>query len=451
MMLPSRVAIAISLHHVFEPGERVVVAVSGGPDSLALLSILREILPAVPLHLTVAHFDHGWRAGSEGDRDFVASMATTWGYAFYSARAADDTPHTESAARIARYAFLRATAVNTGSTAIALGHTQDDQVETLLQRLLRGTGRRGLGGMRPVRGALFRPLLAVTRTDVRRFLAERNLPFAIDRTNADLRHTRNRIRRLVVPFLRAEFNPRLDGALAALAGRLRDEDDFLDAVAAARAATFARGAALGTAIVDEPRALARRIVRAWLEREARCSVTALHVERVLQLAAGDRPGAVAVPGPARVVREGDVLVRRPGRQATPATLLRAIAPGETIVHPAGAWRISLSRPRARQTNEERPANRRHALFDAEVLAGALAVRSPRAGDRVHLLHGGTRKLQDILVDAKVPREQRPAVPVLVADADILWVAGLARGRSAPISPATRHIIEAVLDAPETVC
>ncbi|HKN47959.1 MAG TPA: tRNA lysidine(34) synthetase TilS, partial [Candidatus Polarisedimenticolia bacterium] len=85
------------------------------------------------------------------------------------------------------------------------------------------------------------------------------------------------------------------------------------------------------------------------------------------------------------------------------------------------------------------------------LAAGLAVRSPRAGDRVHLLQGGTRKLQDILVDAKVPREQRPAVPVLVADADILWVAGLARGRSAPISPATRHIIEAVLDAPETVC
>src|SRR5256714_11358205 len=87
MMLPSRVAIAISLHHIFEPGERVVVAVSGGPDSLALLSILREILPAVPLHLTVAHFDHGWRPESQDDRDFVASMAATWGYEFHTAHA----------------------------------------------------------------------------------------------------------------------------------------------------------------------------------------------------------------------------------------------------------------------------------------------------------------------------------------------------------------------------
>src|SRR5256712_9663675 len=105
MMLPRRVAIAVSLHHIFEPGERVVVAVSGGPDSLALLSILREILPVVPLHLTVAHFDHGWRTDSEMDRDFVASMTATWGFAFHTARAATGTPHTENAARTARYAF----------------------------------------------------------------------------------------------------------------------------------------------------------------------------------------------------------------------------------------------------------------------------------------------------------------------------------------------------------
>ena len=114
MMLPSRVAIAISLHHTFEPGERVVVAVSGGPDSLALLSILREILPAVPLHLTVAHFDHGWRPDSVDDRDFVASIAAKWGFDLRTARAADDIPHTENAARGARYVFLRQTASQPG-------------------------------------------------------------------------------------------------------------------------------------------------------------------------------------------------------------------------------------------------------------------------------------------------------------------------------------------------
>src|SRR6202011_5948600 len=165
MMLPSRVAIAISLHRIFEPGERVVVAVSGGPDSLALLSVLREIVPVLPLHLTVAHFDHGWRADSVADRDFVAELSAKWGYHFHTARAAADTPHNENAARTARYAFLRKTATTSKSTAIALGHTQDDQVETLLLHLLRGSGSRGLGAMRRRDGDLAHPLLDIPRRD----------------------------------------------------------------------------------------------------------------------------------------------------------------------------------------------------------------------------------------------------------------------------------------------
>src|SRR5207249_4056025 len=123
-------------------------------------------------------------------------------------------PGQEARARRARYAALAALAREVGATRILTGHTQDDQAETLVLRLLRGAGRRGLGGMRPARGRLFRPLLGVTRADVRRFLAERGLPFMVDRTNADLAFARNRIRRLVLPFLAAEFNPRLGRSLA---------------------------------------------------------------------------------------------------------------------------------------------------------------------------------------------------------------------------------------------
>ena len=435
------------------PGEHLLVAVSGGPDSTALLVALVELAPSRRLTLTAAHVDHGLRgAESADDAARVAELAGRLGVPLVSrALALAPGAGLEARGRRARYRALAAMAAEARATRIVTAHTQDDQVETLFLRLLRGSGRRGLGGMRPIRGALLRPLLAVTRADVRRFLADRNLPFTVDRTNADIRQTRNRIRRLVVPFLRAEFNPRLDASLAALAERLRDEDDFLAAAATARVAMLTRDGALRISVADEPRALARRIVRTWLERDARRGVGALHVERVLRLAAGNRPGTVAVPGPARVVREGDVLVRRAGRTATPATLLRMIAPGESVVHPGGTWRLSLSPPRPRHADEDRTADLRHALFDADVLAGRLAVRSPRAGDRVHLLQGGTRKLQDILVDAKVPREQRPAVPVLVADEEIVWVAGLARGRGAPVASGTRRIIEAVLDAPETVC
>src|SRR5439155_25116325 len=165
-------------------------------------------------------------------------------------------------ARRARYRALAALAAEVGATRIITGHTQDDQVETVLLRLLRGAGRRGLGAMRPVRGRLFRPLLDATRADVRRFLAELDLPFVVDRTNADLRLTRNRVRRFVTPLLQAEFNPQLGRMLAALADRLRDEDEFLAAAAAARARDLVAGDALRVDVAREPRALGRRIVRA---------------------------------------------------------------------------------------------------------------------------------------------------------------------------------------------
>jgi tRNA(Ile)-lysidine synthase len=151
-----------------------------------------------------------------------------------------------------------------------------------------------------------------------------------------------------------------------------------------------------------------------------------------------------VPGPARVRRERDVLVRRAGRAATPAPFTVPIAPGGTVEHPAGVWRLVLSVPRPRRAGEDRPSDADHALFDADRLAAALVVRSPATGDRIRLLAGGTRKLQDVLVDAKIPREARSETPVLVAGGDILWVAGLARGRGAALGPATARIVEGVV-------
>ncbi len=428
-------------------GEHVLVAVSGGPDSTALLAGLAELAGGGRLRLTVAHLDHGLR-GEEGrgEAAAVTTLAAALGVPCHThTLALEAGPDLEARARLARYRALAALATEVGATRIATAHTQDDQAETLLLRLLRGAGRRGLGAMRPVRGRLWRPLLAISRADVRRFLAERGLPFAVDRTNADLARTRNRVRRLLVPFLTAEFNPRLGPALAALATRLRDEDDFLAAAAAARAAALRTAEGLAVGVAAEPPALGRRIVRAWLEDGARRGVTAAHVERVLELAAGRARGAVAVPGPARVVREGGVIVRRPGREARAARFALPIAPGGAVEHPAGSWRVRLSAPRPRRRGERRPPDPGHALFDAERLPADLVVRSPAAGDRLRLLSGGTRKLQDVLVDAKVPRERRPTVPVLAAGDEILWVGGLARGALAPVGPSTRRVCEALLE------
>ena len=154
---------------------------------------------------------------------------------------------------------------------------------------------------------------------------------------------------------------------------------------------------------------------------------------------------MAVPGPARVLREGEYLVRRAGRAPAPRALVAPIAPGGTVVDPAGRWRLTLSAARPRRAGEDRPADAHHALFDADALPGPLVVRSPAPGDRLRIPGVGTRKLQDVLVDAKVPREARPGIAVLAAGGEVLWAAGLARGACAALGSDTSRVIEGVFE------
>ncbi|HEY4844864.1 MAG TPA: tRNA lysidine(34) synthetase TilS [Candidatus Dormibacteraeota bacterium] len=386
MMLPSRVAIAVSLHRIFEPGERVVVAVSGGPDSLALLSVLREILPAVPLHLTVAHFDHGWRSDSERDRDFVASMAATWGYDFRTARAPDRTPHTESAARTARHAFLRQTAADTNSTAIALGHTQDDQVETLLLHLLRGSGSRGLAAMRRRDAGLARPLLDISRREIEAYLTRLHLTPLRDPSNDDPRFTRNRLRQQLLPAIDA-FDPAARELLARTADILSEEDRFLDQQIAGLPDDLAGERA---AFARLPPALQRRVIRRLIPDAGFLEVEAL---RRGEPSANPQP-----PEPARLTT-----------------------------------RICDCEPAAFKARDQ------VGHLDADLVQLPLVVATRRPGDRMQALGlGQAKRLQDILVDAHVPRHLRDAWPVVSDQEEIVWIPGVTVAQNKRVTPATRR-------------
>ncbi|TMD81226.1 MAG: tRNA lysidine(34) synthetase TilS, partial [Chloroflexi bacterium] len=391
MMLPSRVAVAISLHRIVEPGERVVVAVSGGPDSLALLSILREILPVMPLHLTVAHFDHGWRADSTDDRDFVAAMAATWGFDFHTARAAADTPHTENAARAARYSFLRQIAAKTNSTAIALGHTRDDQVETLLLHLLRGSGSRGLAAMRRREGDLARPLLDIARTDIEAYLSRLHLTARRDATNDDPRFTRNRLRQQVLPAIDA-FDPAARELLARTADILSEEDRFLEAQVADFPDDITKDR---DAFAQLPPALQRRLVRRLVPSAAFPAVeTFRRADAPVPPRLGE-PVATSTPG-----------VRASTCTCDPASFKAR----DQVGH-----------------------------LDADLVRLPLTVATRKPGDRMRALGlKEPKRLQDILVDAHVPRQIRDSLPVVSDREEIVWIPGVTVAESKRVTLATRR-------------
>jgi tRNA(Ile)-lysidine synthase len=277
-------------------GETLLVGLSGGPDSVALLDALALLRRPRGFRLVAAHLDHGLRPGSAADADFCRALcarldvALRAGAADVRGRAARERGGLEQAARRERYAFLRRLAAAEQASAIAVAHTRDDQAETLLLRLLRGAGSTGLGGMRARRGRLLRPLLGVSRETVLAHLRERGLDWLEDPTNADLAHRRNRVRHELLPYLESRFNPRVREGLARAATLLADEAAHLRADAGALLRRIARreddALVLRRAgLAQAPAALARATIREALRRAGGLSgVRAVHVERVRQLA-----------------------------------------------------------------------------------------------------------------------------------------------------------------------
>lgn len=392
MMLPRRVAVTISLHRVLAAGERVAVAVSGGPDSLALLSVLRELLPALPLHLTVAHFDHGWRPDSEADRDFVKETADRWGFDFRSGRADKTLPRTESAARTARYAFLRQIAAETQSSVIALGHTQDDQVETLLLHLLRGSGSRGLGAMRRRDGDLARPLLDISRTDVEAYLERLHLTPRRDPSNDDPRFTRNRLRQQVLPAIDA-FDPSARELLARTADILAEEDRYLDTAVARLPPNIANDR---VAFRRLPPALQRRVIRQLIPEAGFVEVEATR--------RAEASRAAGVPGGGLGDTSVGIQVSITTCGCDPSTFKAR----DSVGH-----------------------------LDADRVQLPLTVATRKPGDRMHALGlKAPKRLQDILVDAHVPRQSRDSLPIVSDREEIVWIPGVTVSETKRVTTAT---------------
>src|SRR5467141_109488 len=244
-MLGRHIFASLNKREMLRPGDRLGVAVSGGADSVALLLSLLDLRNKLGIVLSVVHFNHKLRGkASDADEAFVAKLAAKHGLDFHSAsvyvakKAKDERANLEDAARRARYDYFRSLVESGNCTKIAVAHTADDQAETVIAHLLRGTGLAGLGGIHPMAGPVFRPLLTVRRSELRRFLCARKQTWREDATNRDTKRMRARIRKKLLPLLQKQFQPAIVEHLCTLADLAREDEAFLDAVAAERLRTL---------------------------------------------------------------------------------------------------------------------------------------------------------------------------------------------------------------------
>lgn len=386
---------------LLSPGDKVIAAASGGADSVAMLFALYLLRDELGITLEAAHFNHHLR-GAESDRDeaFVTDFCGRYDIPLHlgSGRIVPGKKGLEAAARDARYAFLRRLPGK-----VATAHTADDNAETVLMRLIRGTGLKGLGAIAPVSGNVIRPMLTVTRDDVEAFLEEYALPHVEDSSNGTDDFLRNRIRHGILPLMRAE-NPRIGENLSAMALLLRQDEACLQAmIPEEQVPDVSRLKAM------EP-ALRRRALERFLKAQGVREPEQIHILQAEQLLYHWSPSAaMQFPGGVTIGRQYDRLVRLECAPELPET--RLSVPGETCI---GGKRFVSEYA---TDLEERPGS----VLVCPV--GALTVRSRRSGDTMRL-PGGTRSLKKMYIDRKIPVSQRAAVPVLADDRGFLAVFGI---------------------------
>jgi tRNA(Ile)-lysidine synthase len=404
---PAAVLATSRRRRLLGPEDRVLVALSAGPDSTALLAALAHLRDARELaSLAALHVDHGLRPGGAEDAACAAAACERLGVPLARVRVTVGPGNVQAAARRARYAALAEEAARIGATRIATGHTRTDQAETVLLRLFRGAGARGLAAIPPRRGRFVRPLIDRSRAEGIAFLTELGISWRDDPTNATPRFARNRVRLAVWPAVLA-LAPAAERALARAADLAREDERALarraDAIAGRE--TVVDLARLSRA----PAAVRRRVVRRmWRNAGGGASrLEAKHVEAMLALARRGRPGRAALPGGIEArCRYGKIEI---GERARPALAFAPVdvpGPGRYEIPSRGVVEIAARRP-------------------AEV-PWPLSLRTRRPGDRFRPEGGpGTKKLKSWLIDRKVPREERDALLVLAAGSRVIAVPELA--------------------------
>ena len=425
----------------FHAGDRVGVAVSGGADSVLLLEFMKQLARTKGLVITAVHFNHRLR-GAESDEDeaFVRELARSAGIEFIRgeadvARVARERHRNlEATARELRYRFFYSLIARAKLDKVVTAHTANDQAETVLLRLLRGTGSRGLGGIYPVlEGKVFRPFLNLTRAEVETEMGRRKLAFRTDSTNRNARLRRNKVRMELIPALQRDFEVDVVPLLKGLADRSRDDEEFLEALARERAQPWRVREGLVEKIpvrslLDFPRPLARRVLRQMIQatRGSLAGITHRHLEAVYHLATEAQSGrCVVLPGNLFARRDFEWLtVGPPAPGERNSDFAYAVVPPAAVKVPELGLTVRLKIVGPEEFGRAYNSRSEGGLVDPAKLPGELVLRNWRAGDRFR--PQGCRnflKLKELFRQRRIPVEQRRLWPVLVSGNEIVWVRG----------------------------
>jgi tRNA(Ile)-lysidine synthase len=459
VILSRKIADFIRSHDLISKGDGVLVAVSGGPDSVALLHGLVELREELSLRLEVAHLQHGVRGeDAKDDAAFVAELADKLQAPFHlkeinlpAMKSTAGKGNLEALGRAERYRFFADVARERKLEKVATAHTLDDQAETVAMWFLRGAGLKGLGGMAPVQSrtiggnaiTVIRPLLEISKQELLAYLKERGLGYRRDRTNRDPALLRNWLRLDLLPKLQQRLDARLPARLAQQAEIFRDENAFLDGLARSSYEAMSQDGSLSRpGLLDTAKAVQRRVLRLWIEqaRGHLRGIEFVHIEDMLRLIEeGPSQGRVSIPGGWELVREYDTvkLEKRRGsrRQVCYDYSLQV---GILLRIPEAGLELHSELISALT---KLPDGLMEAVFDRDRLAGRLSVRNFRRGDRFQPLGmSGHKKVKDLFIEKHIPVAQRAACPLLISGGEVLWIPGYGRSGTACLSTKTTAVL-----------
>lgn len=450
-------------NNMFDKGDRVIVAVSGGPDSIALLHVLYKLKEELHISLYVAHINHGLR-GIESDKDeeYVGKVCKDLNIEFRSKKVDINeisrlrNMSSESAGREVRYEFFKELVKKFSAQKVAIAHNANDQAETILMRIMRGTGMDGLIGIRPVRDNIFvRPLINCTRNEIEQYCLENKLNPRIDKTNLEAIYSRNKVRLQLIPYIQENFNKDIIQGLNRLSDTIKIDNDYIEAISKEKYKKYCdtneEKVIISKEAFLEHESIITRIIRLAIQNLVGnlYNFERIHIYDIIRIQRCSTGKELNLPGNVYSINNyGDIVITRDKKQNIKARSEEYIlGNGVNVIEDANI-KVGI-----RVVNVEEKTDFKHnkwiKYFDYDKIKGDITLRFRRDGDRFTPLGmSGSKKLKDLFIDLKIPKEERNEIPLICFGTSIAWITGYRVSEIFKVDENTKNILEVKIEREE---